>query len=222
MRGELLIVTLRFLRRPDQYLTDEGLRFLGYQHGNGVRHVAGLEHLAGFFANAARAEVGVDRAGTDDAYSDILPTEFLGNAIAEPVQSPFRRGIGGAAWQRVLASERRDVDDVARAGRRHQRHNGAQHEIYATEIGVEDGVPIGGRKLVQQARRAADTRIVHQGVHAAVVAPQVLGERLDAGKVGDVTDNAVAAMALLDQFAGNLLHTGFVAASEDHGSAHLR
>ena len=94
------LAALRLLCRTNQHFADERLRLLGDQHGDGMGNVFRLQHLLRVFAAAPRTEVGVHRAGTDDADANVVAAQLFRNAVAEPVQSPLRRRIGRAARQR--------------------------------------------------------------------------------------------------------------------------
>src|ERR1700751_2081146 len=101
---------LRLLRRTNQHLADERLRLLGYEHRHGMSHVIRLQHFAGLFTVAARAEVGGHRAGRDDTDTDILAAKFLGDSVGEPIDGPFGGGVSRATGQGISSGKRGDVD----------------------------------------------------------------------------------------------------------------
>src|SRR6185312_12475403 len=92
-----LAATLRFLRRPDQHFADERLRCLRRQHTDHVGNVVGFKHLVRVLA-VVPALACVHRARANDRDANILRPQFLGDGVAQPVQSPLRSGVGGAIW----------------------------------------------------------------------------------------------------------------------------
>ena len=85
---------------------------------------------------------------------------------------------------------------------------------------MENGVPVGGDKLMQQGRRAANAGIVHQDIDAPVGFAQVLTQRFHAGQIGDVASDALCSVSTLLQMACHLLDPSFIPAGENDRGIH--
>src|SRR5215467_13046489 len=105
-----------------------------------MRYIVWLQHLSWIFT-LVRAEVGLYRAGTDDGHSNVVPTQFLSNRVAQSVQSPFGSRISRAIWKWVLPRKRRDVDDVPSAILNHHGSETTNAIENAAQIGIQNQVP---------------------------------------------------------------------------------
>src|SRR5579859_5814857 len=202
---------LRLLRRPQQNLAGKRLGSLSHEHGDSVRYVRGLQHLLGIFP-FMWAELGVHGSWTDDRNANVVGAQLFGDRVAQSVQAPFRRAIRGLVGQRVLAGQRRDVDDVSAARLDHQRRKAADAEVNAAQVRVEDEVPVLRRELMQRTRRAADAGVVDQNVDTLEDALDALGHRFHRTQIGDVALNGRSLVARVFDGQGRLFQ-GFARAS---------
>ena len=120
-----------------------------------------------------RAQFGFGGTGADDRRADIVRAKFFGDGIGQAVEPPLRSSISGPVGEGILSGERRDVDDVAGARPDHQRGEGADGKVNATQIRVENTVPFFGRELVEGLGEGPDPGIVDEMSRR----PQVLSTR---------------------------------------------
>ncbi len=117
-------------------------------------------------ADAAVAELGVDRAGE-------LQDRALGDAVGD-----FRR-------KTAFAADRRGADDRALAGRQHVRQHRLGHQEHALDVDVHLLVPVGFRGL-QERFHDQDAGMIEQGVDRAKGVRVRSNCCLDRGSIGDV------------------------------------
>src|SRR5579872_3061560 len=98
----LLLARLRFLRRPQENFTRERLRRLRHNHPYYMGDIGGLQHLAEALA-FVRTQIGVHASRTYHRHTNLMATQFFGCRVREPIESPFRGGIGSTVGQRILA-----------------------------------------------------------------------------------------------------------------------
>src|SRR5207302_4049791 len=126
--------------------------------------VVWLQHLGQVLARV-RTEICLRRTGTNERYANVVPAQLFCGGNAETVQTPFRRRVGGAIRERILASDGGDIDDVAATAPDHARYKGRHAVVHAAQVGVEDRIPLFRWKSVQRTAKVTDTSIIYQYIN---------------------------------------------------------
>src|SRR5947209_11118708 len=168
---------LRRPARPDLDTARKTPLVVSQQINDDARDVFGLELPALLFAHRVAAELRVDRAGHDVADLDSVVPDLLHERLAEAVETELRGVVGGHAWVRIRARERRDVDDVAAAAPLHNGDGRAAAVEDAEQVRLQNRAELFRRHLLDRLEEA-DARIIDQHVHAAELLDRVRNERL--------------------------------------------
>src|SRR5215472_10568767 len=123
----------------------------------------GLEHLVWILANM-RTEFRVNGPWTHDGEANVMRAKLFGNGITQSIQSPFRSCIGRAVGQRILASKRRNVDDVAFSGANHHGRKGANSVKNSAQVRIQDLFPSLRCHFMEGPGKGADSGIVHENI----------------------------------------------------------
>jgi uncharacterized protein len=195
---------------PHLDLAREGVGREGEEVDDHRRHVLGLEAPGRRLRSgpssgmAGMAELGLDAPGEDRSHPHAALAEVEHGGLGHPQKTELAGVVGGAAGHRVLAGERGDVDDPARAARLEKPRRGAQAVEGAEQVGLDD-LPEGlARELVDRAE-GPDAGVVDQEVEPAALG---LGHRaeeeIDLALVPDVDRPAGHRAAALGRGGGEL------------------
>ena len=115
---------------------------------------------------------------------------FLRHLPGQPEQAGLGAGVGlDTGDGRGQPGARRDVDDAAVPRLLHGGRHGLGAEEGAGEVGIEHGVPVCLRQLIDgaEALTAQAARVVHQHVHTPRRGQGGGYQGLHLGRIGDVT-----------------------------------
>ncbi len=130
---------MNFAQKTLRALRNDGL--------HGVGHIFRAQDLQRVLCCAPREFRG-DTSWANHTDADAEFAEIFAHAAGKTDNTPLGRAIDAAAGERVLAGERTDIDDVARAAADHGRRHRAGNEENTLEIGIEHAVPVGFGFLV--------------------------------------------------------------------------
>ena len=158
------------------------------------------------FAAGAGETIAIDRAGRDRVELHLRP-QIARHGFDHRALARFGDGVIGAIWigdrEIFLTAEiGRDVEDIARPLRLHQRHDMMHHEEIGDQIGIERVVPGIDAHVDDHVLGPRDTGIVDQ-----IIDPP---ERFQRG-----IDRALQRVEIADIDIAERLHTAFDAGKAD-------
>src|SRR5271157_523814 len=177
-----------------QHVAGDVGRIVRGQKCHGVSHIFRRSHssqrnlLDGVLLELVaqnRRHGGFDESGSNGVAGNVARADLAGNGHGEADQSCLRRSIVRLPGLSHLPEDAGDVDDASPALLEHRADDLLNREVGGSEIGLEDGIPVGALHAHDQLI-AGDAGVVDQDIYLAELRDGGFDRGLDLLFVADI------------------------------------